>query len=118
MVPSETRIAKSFPVALLNKILNVNKSMKASVLEVRPMRKQHFILKQRTENIYEKWKSENNKKLSDKPSKEDGETLERFYNRINLDKRRRKSLDDSKEKNTPPHRAQFSLSNMNSRTRK
>jgi len=44
MVPSETRIAKSFPVALLNPILNVNKSMKASVLEVIPMRKQHFIL--------------------------------------------------------------------------
>ena len=30
---------------------------------------------------------------------EDGETLERFYNRINLDEKRRKILDDSKEKN-------------------
>jgi hypothetical protein len=58
-----------------------------------------FDIKQRTENIYEKWRSENIKKLSDKHSKEDGETLERFYNRINLDERRRKILDDSKEKN-------------------
>ena len=55
-----------------------------------------FDVKQRTENIYERWRSENNKKLSDKYSKEDGETLERFYNRINLDERRRKMLDDSK----------------------
>ena len=58
-----------------------------------------FDVKQRTENIYERWRSENNKKLFDKHSKEDGETLERFYNRINLDKKRRKILDDSKEKN-------------------
>ena len=58
-----------------------------------------FDVKQRTENIYERWRSENNKKLSDKYSKEDGETLERFYNRINLDERRRKILDDSKEEN-------------------
>jgi hypothetical protein len=55
-----------------------------------------FDVKQRTENIYER-RTENNKKLSDKHSKEDGETLERFYNRINLDERRRKMLDDSKE---------------------
>ena len=58
-----------------------------------------FDIKQRTENIYEKWRSENIKKLSDKHSKEDGETLEIFYNRINLDEKRRKILDDSKEKN-------------------
>ena len=58
-----------------------------------------FDVKQRTENIYEKWRSEYNKKLPDKRSKEDGETLERFYNRINLDEKRRKILDDSKEKN-------------------
>jgi hypothetical protein len=58
-----------------------------------------FDVKQRPENIYERWGSENNKKLSDKHSKEDGETLERFYNRINLDERRRKILDDSKEEN-------------------
>jgi hypothetical protein len=58
-----------------------------------------FDVKQRTENIYERWRSENNMKLSDKHSKEDGETLERFYNRINLDERRRKILDDSKEEN-------------------
>ena len=32
-----------------------------------------FDVKQRTENIYERWKSQNNKKLSDKDSKEDGE---------------------------------------------
>jgi len=57
-----------------------------------------FDVKQRTENIYERWRSENNKKLSDKHWKEDGETLERFYNRINLDENRRKILDDSKEK--------------------
>ena len=58
-----------------------------------------FDVKQRTENIYERWRSENNKKLSDKHSKEDGETLERFYNRINLAERRRKMLDGSKEEN-------------------
>ena len=58
-----------------------------------------FDVKQRTENIYERWRSEYNKRLSDKHSKEDGETLERFYNRINLDEKRRKILDDSKEKN-------------------
>ena len=56
-----------------------------------------FDVKQRTENIYERWKSENNKKFYNKHSKEDGETLEKFYNRINLDERRRKMLDDSKE---------------------
>ena len=39
------------------------------------------------------------RKTSDKLSKEDGETLERFYNRINLEEKRRKILDDSKEKN-------------------
>jgi hypothetical protein len=53
-------------------------------------------VQQRTEynfiRIYER-------KTSDKHSKEDGETLERFYNRINLDEKRRKILDDSKEKN-------------------
>jgi len=63
-----------------------------------------FDVKQRTENIYERWRSENNKKFSDKHSKEDGETLERFYNRINLDERRRKMLDDSKEENHVPRR--------------
>ena len=41
MVPSETRIAKSFLLALLDPILNVNKSMKASVVEVRPIRATH-----------------------------------------------------------------------------
>jgi hypothetical protein len=51
-----------------------------------------FDVKQRTENIYQRWRSENNKKLSDKHSKEDGETLQKFYNRINLDERRRKML--------------------------
>ena len=55
-----------------------------------------FDVKQRTEKNYERWRSENNKRLSDKHSKEDGETLERFYNRINLDERRRKMLDDQK----------------------
>jgi hypothetical protein len=39
------------------------------------------------------------KKISDKHWNEDGETLERFYNRMNLDEKRRKILDDSKEKN-------------------
>jgi len=58
-----------------------------------------FDIKQRTENIYQTWISEHNKKFSYKHSKEDGETLERFYNRINLDERRRKMLDDSKEEN-------------------
>jgi hypothetical protein len=57
-----------------------------------------FDVKQRTESIYQKWRSENIKKLSHEHSKEDGETLEIFYNRINL-KKRRKILDDSKEKN-------------------
>lgn len=60
-----------------------------------------FDVKQRIENIYNRWRSENNKKFSDKRSKEDGETLERFYNRINLDERRRKMLDDSKENHVP-----------------
>ncbi|MGB8935116.1 MAG: hypothetical protein WCC17_08425 [Candidatus Nitrosopolaris sp.] len=32
-------------------------------------------------------------------SNEDGETLEGFYNRINLDRRRRKILEDTKKKN-------------------
>ena len=58
-----------------------------------------FDVKQRTENIYKRWRYENNKKMSDKHYKEDGETLERFYDRINLDEKRRKILDDSKEKN-------------------
>jgi hypothetical protein len=57
-----------------------------------------FDVKQRTENIYKRWRFESNKKMSDKPLKEDGETLERFYTRINLDETRRKILDDSKEK--------------------
>ena len=35
----------------------------------------------------------------DKDSKQDGETLERFYRRINLDEKRRRILDNSKEKN-------------------
>ncbi|HXX96751.1 MAG TPA: hypothetical protein VEL11_06505 [Candidatus Bathyarchaeia archaeon] len=38
MVPLGTRIAKSYPVALFDPILNVNKSMKASIVEVRPIR--------------------------------------------------------------------------------
>jgi hypothetical protein len=42
---------------------------------------------------------ESTKGISDKHYKEDGETLERFYYRINLDEKRRKILDDSKEKN-------------------
>ena len=58
-----------------------------------------FDVKQRTENIYKRWRYESTKKISDKHSNEDGETLERFYNRINLDEKRRKILDDSKEKN-------------------
>src|SRR5262249_7265139 len=37
-----------------------------------------FDVKQHAENIYERWRSENNKKLSDKRWKEDGETLERY----------------------------------------
>ena len=37
-----------------------------------------FDAKQRTENIYERWRSQDNKKLSDKHSKEDGETLEKI----------------------------------------
>ena len=52
-------------------------------------------IRHRMENKYK-----NNMK-ADKHSNEDGETLERFYNRINLDERRRKILDDSKEKNDP-----------------
>jgi hypothetical protein len=58
-----------------------------------------FDLMQRTENIYERWRSESHKRLSDMHPTEDGESLEKFYNRINLDERRRKMLDDSKEKN-------------------
>ena len=58
-----------------------------------------FDVRQRTENIYKRWRYENTKGISNKRSNEDGETLERFYNRINLDEKRRKILDDSKEKN-------------------
>jgi hypothetical protein len=58
-----------------------------------------FDVKQRTENIYKKWRYESTKGISDKHLNENGETLERFYNRINLDEKRRKILDDSKEKN-------------------
>ena len=61
-----------------------------------------FDVKQRTEKNYERWRSENNKRLSDKHSKEDGETLEKFYNRINLDERRRKMLDASRNKIRSP----------------
>ena len=56
-----------------------------------------FDVKQRIENIYERWISESMMKISDKPSNEDGETLERFYNRMNLDEKRCKILDDSKK---------------------
>ena len=38
-------------------------------------------------------------KILDKHSNGHGETLEGFYNRINLDERRRKILEDTKEKN-------------------
>ena len=58
-----------------------------------------FDIKQRTENIYKRWRYESTKGISDKHSNEDGETLERFYNRINLDEKRRNIPDDSKEKN-------------------
>jgi hypothetical protein len=34
-----------------------------------------FDVKQRTGNIYERWGSENNKKLSDRHSKEDGDSI-------------------------------------------
>jgi hypothetical protein len=60
-----------------------------------------FDVKQRTENIYQRWKSENNKKSYNKHSKEDGETLEKFYNRINLDERRRKMLDEKSRLRRP-----------------
>jgi hypothetical protein len=56
-----------------------------------------FDVNQRIENIYKRWTFESTKKISDKHSNEDGETLERFYNRINLDEKRREILDDSKE---------------------
>jgi hypothetical protein len=35
---------------------------------------------------------------------EDGETFERFYNRINLDERRRKIVEDTKEKNNDAYK--------------
>jgi hypothetical protein len=54
-------------------------------------------VRHRIENNYKRWRYENNMKTLDKQSKEDGETLERFYNRINLDERRRKILEDTKE---------------------
>ncbi|MFY9797477.1 MAG: hypothetical protein WA323_02585 [Candidatus Nitrosopolaris sp.] len=58
-----------------------------------------FDVKQRTENIYKRLRYGSTKGISDKHYKEDGETLERFYSRINLDEKRRKILNDSKEKN-------------------
>jgi hypothetical protein len=60
-----------------------------------------FDVKQRTENIYKRWRCESTKGISDKHYKEDGETLERFYNRINLGEKRRKILDDSKKMTSP-----------------
>ena len=47
-----------------------------------------FDVKQRTENIYKRWRYESTKGISNKHSNEDGETLERFYSRINLDEKR------------------------------
>lgn len=58
-----------------------------------------FDVKQRTENIYKRWRCKNTEGISGRHYKEDGETLVRFYDRINLDEKRRKILDDSKEKN-------------------
>ncbi len=51
----------------------------------------------RPENNYKRW-DENNMKILDSLSNKDGETLDGFYNRINLDWRRRKILEDTKEK--------------------
>ena len=49
--------------------------------------------------VYKRWRYETTNRISDKHSNEDGETLERFYNRISLDEKRRKILDDRKETN-------------------
>ena len=54
-------------------------------------------VQQRTEYNLIRWRYENDKKI--KHSDEDGETLERFYNRINLDEKRLNILDNSKEEN-------------------
>ena len=56
-------------------------------------------VRRKTKNNYKRWTYENNMKILDRHSNEDGETLERFYYRINLDERRRKILEDTKEKN-------------------
>ena len=56
-------------------------------------------VRHRPENNYKRWRYENNIKILDKHSNGHGETLEGFYNRINLDERRRKILEDTKEKN-------------------
>ena len=37
-------------------------------------------------------------KILDSRSNKDGETVDGFYNRVNLDRRRRKILEDTKEK--------------------
>jgi hypothetical protein len=54
-------------------------------------------VRHKIENNYNRGRYENTKKISDKHSDEDGETLERFYSRIKLDEKRRKILDDSKK---------------------
>jgi hypothetical protein len=63
-------------------------------------------VQQRTEYNLIRWRYENDKKIS-KHSDEDGETLERFYNRINLDEKRRKILDDSKKMTPQRHLETF-----------
>jgi hypothetical protein len=55
-------------------------------------------VKHRPENNYKRWTYDNNMKILDSHSR-DGETLEGFYNRINLDEKRRKIHEDTKVKN-------------------
>ena len=76
--------------AFLSQLLTVSRESSADVHE--------DFVKQLTENIYKRWRYESTKGISDKYSNEDGETLERFYNRINLDEKRHKILDDSRLK--------------------
>ncbi|MGC2573213.1 MAG: hypothetical protein WA364_17000 [Candidatus Nitrosopolaris sp.] len=63
-----------------------------------------FDVRQRTEYIYKRWRYESTKGISNKHSNEVGETLERLYNRINLDEKRRKILIQKKKKTSEINR--------------
>jgi len=68
-----------------------------------------FDVKQRTENIYKRWRSESMKKISDKHSNEYGETLERFYNRMRMRKGAKYLMIQKKKMTSPEINRTFSI---------